>query len=124
MKLTSRDVGNLLGWASIFAAAGIAGIVAYLLGFVGLILLGMATAMVCSRAEADEHNPSIWARADLNPQSRADQVYGPRRPSPEDSIADRLARSVRIAPLRFYFWCGIVIAAAGVFGFLWQQLVR
>jgi hypothetical protein len=105
MKLPASVLGNRLGWIVIAVLAGAAAVLVALLGFVGLLLLGMATALVCARAEADEDNPLMWSRG-----SRAGFDL-PR------GGGDRPAAPL---PLRRYFWCGIVLAVLGAAGAVWQ----
>jgi hypothetical protein len=107
MKLPASVLGNRLGWIVIAALAGAAAVLVALLGFVGLLLLGMATALVCARAEADEDNPLMWSRGSRAGFDLPRAEGGGERRSPP-------------ASLRLYFWCGVVLALLGAAGSVWQ----
>ncbi len=113
MRFSAGTVANAAAWGVIVLLIGAAVLVANRLGFMGLLLLGSATWLVCIRAELDQDTP-IWGV----------EVFKARmdgRGSPEQHAAMLEERRAFTSPLRFYRRCGMVLAAAGVAGFIWQQ---
>ncbi len=41
--------------------------------------------------------------------------------SPEQRTAGLAARQAALGPIRFFQWCGVVLALVGALGFAWQQ---
>lgn len=83
------------------------------LGFMGLLLLGSATWLVCIMAELDQDAPT-WGTEVFKAR------LGARR-SPEQHAAMLDERRAFVSPLRFYRRCGMILAAVGGAGFVWQQ---
>ncbi|RKK02868.1 hypothetical protein EBE87_09745 [Pseudoroseomonas wenyumeiae] len=92
---------NGLGWVVILALVAAALALVRLLGFPGLLILGLLCCLICTRAELSEDVPS-WGR----------QVF-----------AARMARAGEApdrAAFRFYRRCGCVLLLAGLAGTAWQ----
>jgi len=109
----AAEIGNAVAWAAVLVLAAVAILVAYLLGFFGLAMLGLFTWMICTHMQLDDDTPAASAaifRARMRPVR-----------SPEQSAAARAERQARISPLGFYRRCGIALTAIGVAGFLWQH---
>jgi hypothetical protein len=102
MKPRTHIVGNGLGWLALALLFGIAVVMVDVLGFVGLIILGAATAMICTRAAIAESRTG-------SPPSR-----------PEERAALSAEQEASLAPLRFFSRCGLAVAAIGAAGFAWQ----
>ena len=113
MRLSSSAVANAAAWGVIAVLIGAAVLVANRLGFMGLLLLGSATWLVCTRAELDQGTPT-WGTAVLKAGMDG-------RRSPEQHAAMLEERRAFVSPLRFYRRCGMVLAAVGAAGFVWQQ---
>lgn len=88
-------------------------VMADVLGFMGLLILGSATWLVCARAEMDQDTPT-WGTEVF--RARLD-----RTSSPEQRAAMLDERRAFTSPLRFYRWCGIFLTIVGLAGFVWQQ---
>ncbi len=112
-KLSAGTVANAAAWGLIAVLIGAAALVANRLGFMGLLLLGSATWLACIRAELDQDTPT-WGTEMF--KARMDG-----RRSPEQHAAMLEERRAFVSPLRFYRRCGMVLAAAGAAGFIWQQ---
>ena len=113
MRFSAGTVANAVAWGVIVLLIGAAVLVASRLGFMGLLLLGSATWLVCLRAELDQDTPT-WGTAMF--KARMDG-----RRSPEQHAAMLEERQAFTSPLRFYRRCGMVLAAVGAAGFIWQQ---
>ncbi len=113
MKRSAGTVANAAAWGVIVVLIGAAALVANRLGFIGLLLLGSATWLVCIRAELDQDAPT-WGTAVFKASMDG-------RRSPEQHAAMLEERRAFASPLRFYCRCGMVLAAVGVAGFIWQQ---
>ena len=86
---------------------------ATLLGFMGLLILGMITWLVCVLADLNQDTPT-WGT----------EVFKARmgsHGSPEQRAAMLEERRAFVSPLRFYRWCGVFLAVIGFAGFVWQQ---
>ena len=84
-----------------------------ILGPFGLILLGLADLLVCTLFGLNEDAPT-WGTQVFSARMQGGQ-------SPEQRAAMLEQRHAMLAPLRFYRWCGVLLIAAGVAGFGWQQ---
>ncbi|WP_158742361.1 hypothetical protein [Acidisphaera sp. L21] len=102
MKISAHRVGNAVAWGVFALLFALAIVMADVLGFLGLVILGGATAMICTRAALAE--------------SRSGGT--PHRP--EDRAALFAEREANLAPLRFFGRCGLALAAIGAAGFAWQ----
>lgn len=113
MRFSAGTVANAAAWGVIALLVGAAALTANRLGFMGLLLLGSATWLVCARAELDQDAPT-WGTEVFKAR------MGERR-SPEQHAAMLEERRAFVSPLRFYRRCGMVLAAVGGAGFIWQQ---
>ena len=113
MKVSAGTVANAAAWGVIVLLIGAAVLMVNRLGFLGLLLLGSATWLVCIRAELDQDAPT-WGMEVFKAR------MGERR-SPEQHAAMLEERRAFTSPLRFYRRCGMVLAAIGAAGFIWQQ---
>ena len=113
MRFSAGTVANAMAWGVIVLLIGAAVLIANRLGFVGLLLLGSATWLVCTKAELDQDGPT-WGTEVF--KARMDP-----RHSPEQHAAMLEERRAIASPLRFYRRCGMVLAAVGGAGFIWQQ---
>src|SRR3954465_7211754 len=114
MRPSAPEAVNAVAWAVLAALIGVALHMIVVLGPFGLILLGLLTLFVCTSMELREDSPT-WSVGAFKP--RADRLE-----SPEQRAAAADERALARAPLPFYRWCGVVLLAAGVAGFVWQQL--
>ena len=113
MRLSAGAVANAVAWGAIVLLIGAAVLMVNRLGFMGLLLLGSATWLVCTRAELDQDTPT-WST----------EVFKARmdgRRSPEQHAAMLEERRAFTSPLRFYRRCGMVLAAVGAAGFIWEH---
>jgi hypothetical protein len=106
MRFSPGRIGNAIAWMGLSGLILLAMAVANRLGFAGLVLLGLMAAFICTMAELD-HDTS----------GSSSHVLRARLERPSSHVE----RQGLIAPLRFYKWCGIVLAVIGVAGFAWQQ---
>ena len=113
MNLSTGTVANAAAWGVIVLLIGAAALVADRLGFMGLLLLGSATWLVCIRAELDQDVPT-WGTEVFKAR-----VGGRRSPERQAAVLEECRAFV--SPLRFYRRCGMVLAAVGGVGFIWQQ---
>ena len=113
MRFSAGTFANAAAWGVIVLLIGAAVLMANRLGFMGLLLLGSATWLVCVRAELDQDTPT-WGTAVF--KARMDG-----RRSPEQQAAMLEERRAFTSPLRFYRRCSMVLAAVGAAGFIWQQ---
>ena len=113
MRFSANKIGNAAAWVFIFVLIGAALAMAEVLGFMGLLILGAVTSLICARAEMDQDTPTWGAEVF---KARMDQ-----RGSPEERQARLEERRAFVSPIRFYRWCGIFLAAVGLAGFLWQR---
>ena len=113
MRSTAGEIANALAWAALLGLAGVAILIADRLGFAGLFLLGMLTWVICVQMELSDDTPTASIavfRARMAPER-----------SPERRAAARAERQVRLSPLPFYRWCGVVLTGVGAVGFVWQR---
>ncbi len=112
MKVSAGAAANAAAWAVVALLIAAAIVVVNRLGFIGLLLLGGATWLVCVRVELDE-DAATWGT----------EVFKARmaRPPPEQHAAMLAERHRLVAPLRFYRRCGMVLVAAGIVGFVAQR---
>ena len=113
MRFSAGTVANAVAWAVVMLLAGVAVLVADLLGFVGLMLLGGLTWLLCLRAAMNQDVPT-WEV----------EVFRARmdgRRSPEQDAATAAEYQAFMSPLRFYGRCGMVLAGIGLAGFVWQR---
>lgn len=118
MKLSAGDVANGAAWIVFAVIIAVAVVIADALGFLGLLLIGAATWLVCSCAAQDEH-PG-WP----GPQAfRSDAAITPtprRLASPEERAARDAAWRATLNPIHFFGRCGMALTAVGAAGFAWQ----
>jgi hypothetical protein len=98
---------NGLAWAGILALVGLALAVVRLLGFPGVLILGLLTTLVCVSADLSRDVPT-WSRDMF--ASR-----GERR-----TLEEREAGKQEAASLGYYRGCGFVLIAAGLVGTVWE----
>ncbi|MDJ0391457.1 hypothetical protein QMO56_25460 [Roseomonas sp. E05] len=104
MRPSARDVANALAWAALLGLAGLGAVLVRLVGFPGLLLLGLAAMLVCVRAELSEEIPT-WGSA-----------MTPKDPSPSGRMAHRQA----VAALRAGRRMALLLLALGAAGSAWQ----
>jgi hypothetical protein len=115
MRTTAGEIANAIAWALVLVLAGVAIVVADVLGFVGVFILGLFTWMICTHMELDDATPTFGTsvfRASMSPER-----------SSERRAAALAERQSRLSPLRFYRWCGIALTSIGAGGFVWQRWV-
>ncbi|MBC9209198.1 hypothetical protein IBL26_20305 [Roseomonas aerophila] len=98
---------NGLAWVGILALAGLALAVVRLLGFPGVLILGLLTTLICVSADLSRDVPT-WSRGMF--ESR-----GTRR-----TEAEREDGRQDAASLGYYRGCGFVLIAAGLAGTVWE----
>ena len=104
-------VANALGWLGIAAIIVVALVVANLLGFLGLFLIGGLGWLVCTRAALSNDVPT-WSAPSF-------AAHLEQR-SPEQQAAEAAQRQSSLLPLRSYGPCAMVLTAIGAAGFAWQ----
>ena len=107
---------NALSWIAIVGLVILALLIADVLGFAGLICLGLFTALICTTAELDQDVPTgsaVVFRARTQPPG-----------SPEERSARAHERHTFTTALRFGKRCGLALLAIGATGFTWQQWFR
>ena len=112
MRPSASSIVNGLAWVGIFVLIGVGLGVVQVLGFPGVLILGLLTTLICVQAELSEDVPT-WSRSLF--ESRA---VRPR--SDEERGAGTEARERAISPLRYYRGCGLLLIAAGLLGTVWQ----
>jgi hypothetical protein len=112
-RFSAGGATNAAAWGlcGVLVAAAIA--IANRLGFLGLLLLGGFVWFVCVRAEMNDEAPT-WSTQVF--RSRMDA-----KATPEQRAALDAARHAFVSPLRFYGRCGMVLAAIGASGLLWEM---
>lgn len=105
-------LANATAWLAIAALIGVAAVVADRFGFLGLLLLGALTWLVCIRAALDNEVPTGGIEVLTAALAR------PR--SPEDRASLEAERGATLSPFRFYGRCGAFLAVVGAAGFAWQ----
>jgi hypothetical protein len=112
MRVRAGEIANAIAWAFVLVLAAVAILIAYLLGFFGLVILGLFTWLICTHLELEDDtpvsSPAIY-RARLQ-QAR----------TPEQRAAATADRQTRLSPLRFYRLCGIALTVIGAGGWAWQ----
>ena len=111
MRLSATTVVNSVAWLGIVALVALSLGVVLVLGFPGVLLLGLLTAVTCVRAELSERTPT-WGQAVFEASTRG------RRAGERAAGAEAARRA--ISPLRYYRGCGVVLIAAGLLGTAWQ----
>lgn len=108
MHRPARTVANGMAWIGVFVLIGAGFVVVDALGFPGVLILGLATTLVCVRAELSEPAPT-WpvAHRDAAPF---------RLPAPEERAAAAAVREAAVSPLRYYRNCGAFLTLAGLIG--------
>lgn len=112
MPLTRSWLAQGLAWAGITALIAMGLLIVWLLGFPGLLLLGLGVTLICVRAELSEEAPS-WSRAAFAARQSDERL-------PEARAAAAAARARRGASFRYYRRCGAALIVAGLAGTLWQ----
>jgi hypothetical protein len=112
MRLSPSTVAEAVAWAVIFVLVAAALVFAPVLGFPGLLILGLLTALVCASAELSDDVPT-WSQSLF--ASR-----GPRPSTPEERAAEADASKLRLSPLRLGKRLGFVLIAAGLLGTAWR----
>ncbi len=112
IRFSAGSAANLAAWA-VFGVLICAAVVAVaVLGFVGLLILGGATWLICTMAELN-HDAPTWGT----------DVFKARMGgagSPEQRAAMHDERRAFLSPVRFYRNCGIFLALVGAAGVGWQ----
>ena len=109
MRISALAIANGLAWAAfglIFAAAVV---MADVLGFLGLFIIGAITWMVCVRAGQDD-----------NPDWQTSARRAAAAEQPEQRAARLSSWQAALHPIRFFARCGMALTAVGAAGFLWQ----
>jgi len=112
MRPSARTVANSIAWIGIFTLIAVSLGVVLVLGFPGVLVLGLLTALTCVRAELSERTPT-WGQTVFEAQAT-------RSRSPEESAAGAEAMARTASPLRYYRACGLILIAAGLLGTAWQ----
>jgi hypothetical protein len=112
MGPSSRRLAQLLAWAALAGLAALAILVAWLLGFPGVMILGLLLLLVCTRAELSDQVP-VWSLAVFHARQQP--------PASLEARADRAAaRRNNRAELRFFKGCCVLLIVAGLLGTAWQ----
>ena len=113
MRFSASSTANAVAWTVIFLLILAAMVLTYKLGFMGLLLLGGATCLVCTMAELDRNTPT-WGVEVFKAQMTKPGSLEQRAAMLEE---DRLL----LSPLRFYRWCGLALMLAAGLGFAVQH---
>lgn len=113
MRFSASNVANAAAWAVIFGLIGVAIVMADVLGFIGLLILGAVTWLVCVRAEMDQDAPT-WGTEVFKARMKGGS-------SPEQRAAMLEEQHAFTSPLRLYRRSGMFLTFVGLFGFIWQQ---
>lgn len=113
MRFSASAVANGFAWVVVFCLIGVAAVVADVLGFFGLMLLGTLVWLICTLANLHQDAPT-WGVEVFRARMSG---YG----SPEQRAAMLEEHQAFVSPLRFYRWCGIVLLLMGAAGVAWQQ---
>lgn len=105
-------LANALAWVALAGLIALALLAAHRLGFAGVLILGLLTAFIAFQAELQQHVPAPGLAL------FAARMQQPR--SVEERAATASERQGFIAPLRFFRWCGLTLAAIGLVGFAVQ----
>ena len=116
MRISAGTVANAVAWLVFAGIFAVAVVMADVLGFLGLFIIGAITWMVCARVGQDD-----------NPDWRPWQAFGHAVPhdtawpaSPEQRAARRAEWQLALDPIRFFARCGMALTAIGAAGFAWQ----
>ncbi|WP_043831765.1 hypothetical protein [Muricoccus aerilatus] len=112
MRPSASTIANGIAWVGIFALIAASLGIVLVLGFPGVLILGLLTALTCTRAELSERTPT-WGQAVFEAQAT-------RGRSPEERAAAGEAAARGNSPLRYYRACGLVLILAGLLGTAWQ----
>ncbi len=112
MRFSLGTAANGLAWLVIVGLIGLALLAADRLGFLGLLLLGLMTWLVCTLVALDEAAPTWGAEVFRSRMSGSG--------SPEQRAAACAEHDAALSPVRFYRWCGIALVAVGAAGLAWQ----
>ena len=114
MRLPVGAVANAVAWGVLFGLLGIAFVMVWLLGPIGLGILGLLVLFICTSLELNDDVPS----------GQVNLMQGQLRPHhrPEERAARDDEKRDRLAPLPFCRTCGLLLLVAGVLGFIWQSL--
>ena len=113
MRFSAGSIANVVAWIVIFGLIGAAIVVADALGFMGLLILGAMTWLVCVLAEMDQDAPTWGA-----------EVFRVRMKgggSPEQRAAMLEERHTFTSLLRLYRRSGMFLTIVGLLGFMWQR---
>lgn len=113
MSFSASSAANTAAWVVIILLIVAAIGVAYRLGFMGLVLLGGMTCLVCVLAELDRNTPT-WGTDVFKAQMA-------RQRSPDQKAAMSEEDRTYVSALRFYRWCGLFLIVVGALGFVTQQ---
>jgi hypothetical protein len=116
MRSLGGEIANAFAWALLLVLIGVAIVIADLLGFFGLFILGMLAWVICIQVELGDDTPTA-SRAVFRARMAQER-------SPERRAAALAERQLRLSPLRFYRWCGIALTVIGAAGFAWQLWVE
>ena len=92
---------NWLAGLVLVALAALAVLAVNWLGFAGLVVLGLLALLVCTMATLNEDVPTWSEHVFRARMERRGSAAGP--------------------DMGFYRWCGVVLTAVGVAGFVWQN---
>jgi hypothetical protein len=112
MRVSPGNVLNVAAWAVLLGLIAAASAAVIVLGPLGLVILGLATLLICTRLELNDEVPT-WSVAVLTTRLGGTD-------SPEQRAASLAERRERLSPLRFGRLCGLVLLVAGAAGFIWQ----
>jgi hypothetical protein len=59
MRTTAGEIANAIAWALVLVLTAVAILVADVLGFVGVFILGLFTWMICTHMELDDATPTF-----------------------------------------------------------------
>ena len=110
MRITAAAIANGAAWAVFAVIFALAVVMADVLGFLGLFILGVITWMVCVRA-GQEDDP-YWLTARPRTENR--------RSAPEEQASRMAHWQTTLEPVRFFARCGMALTAIGAAGFAWQ----
>ncbi|MBI0536631.1 hypothetical protein D9599_13695 [Roseomonas sp. KE2513] len=112
MRRSASTIVDGIAWVGIFALIAASLGVVLVLGFPGVLILGLLTALTCARAELSERTPT-WGQAVF-------EARAARGRSPEERAAADEAVARATSPLRYYRACGLALIVAGLLGTAWQ----
>ncbi|MBP0494934.1 hypothetical protein [Roseomonas indoligenes] len=112
MRFSEGSAANTLAWGvlGLLFCASVAMVT--VLGFVGLLLLGGLTTLVCVLAELNQDTPT-WGIGVF--KARMDSSG-----SPEQRAAMLADRQTLTSPIRFYRRCGLALVGLGIAGAIFQ----